>query len=340
MEEGRDDDLLLPCSNKLGRLEKVDLRTVWLSEASDFTPWLADDDNIELLGKAIGLEELEVEAREQHVGEFNADILCKDGIGNWVLIENQLERTDHSHLGQLLTYAAGLKAVTVVWIAQQFREEHRAALDWLNTVTGEEIGFFGVEVELWRIGNSEVAPKFNVVSKPNNWGKRVTDVTQRIAAENLTGAKQLQLEYWTDFGNYVSNNSKVLKPTKALAQHWMNLAVGSSECHMNAKVNTREKRISAELIMAHNAKEIFHALKAEQVAIESAIGLALEWRELPENKQSYIVLSLDADPYNKQDWATQHKWLCEKLDSFYRAFSPRLKTIRRSFDKKPDLVEV
>src|SRR5437763_1688882 len=145
----------------LGLLERVDLRKAWLSESSDFTPWLAQPENLKLLGDAIGLE-LELEAQEKEVGPFRADILCKAAQSDsWVLIENQLELTDHRHLGQILTYAAGLKAVTIVWVAQTIREEHRAALDWLNSVTNEQINFFGLEIELWKIGDSPFAPKFN-----------------------------------------------------------------------------------------------------------------------------------------------------------------------------------
>jgi hypothetical protein len=125
----------------LGRLEKVDMREVWTHEAADFTPWLAAEENLALLGEAIGID-LELEAQEQSVGPFHADILCKDiATDCWVLVENQLERTDHSHLGQLLTYAAGLDAVTIVWVASRFTDEHRAALDWLNKVTREGINF-------------------------------------------------------------------------------------------------------------------------------------------------------------------------------------------------------
>ena len=128
--------------NLLGRLERVELRRIWSSESSDFTPWLAREDNLRLLGETVGIE-LELEAQEKTVGPFRADILCKDtATDSWVLIENQLERTDHSHLGQLLTYAAGISAVTVVWVAERFTEEHRAALDWLNERTAERINFF------------------------------------------------------------------------------------------------------------------------------------------------------------------------------------------------------
>src|SRR5437762_8950858 len=146
----------------LGRLEKIPLREVWTNESSDFTPWLARGENLKLLAETVGIE-LECEAQEKEVGPFRADILCKNtATDSWVLIENQLERTDHCHLGQLLTYAAGLEAVTIVWVAERFTEEHRATLDWLNERTDEKINFFGLEVELWRIGDSAIPPKFNI----------------------------------------------------------------------------------------------------------------------------------------------------------------------------------
>ncbi|MCA9423372.1 MAG: hypothetical protein KC592_20300, partial [Nitrospira sp.] len=164
----------------LGRLQPVDLRTIWGSEAGDFTPWLAQEENLALLGETIGLE-LELEGTEQHVGPFRADIVCKDTVTDaWVLIENQLERTDHSHLGQLLTYAAGLNAVTIVWIAERFTEEHRAALDWLNEITDESVNFFGLEIELWSINNSPAAPKLNLVSSPNRWTKTVAATRRQL----------------------------------------------------------------------------------------------------------------------------------------------------------------
>lgn len=158
----------------LARIEKVDLRKAWVSEAADFTPWLAQEENLRLLGDSLGIP-LELVSTEESVGPFAADILCKDPLSEqWVLIENQLEQTDHTHLGQIITYAAGLDATTVIWIAARFVEQHRAAVDWLNEITGEGTNFFGVEVELWRIGGSpQMAPRFSVVSKPNSWSKQV-----------------------------------------------------------------------------------------------------------------------------------------------------------------------
>ncbi len=117
----------------LGKMERLDLRHAWKNEASDFTPWLAE--NLSLMSETIGID-LELEDKEKAVGALKADILAKDTLtGDWVVIENQLERTDHSHLGQLITYASGLQALTIIWIAAKFTDEHRAALDWLNEVT-------------------------------------------------------------------------------------------------------------------------------------------------------------------------------------------------------------
>ena len=168
----------------LGRLEKVDLREYWKREDTHFTPWLAQEENISLLGDTIDME-LEVQGQEANVGPFRADVLCRNTADDTlVLIENQLERTDHTHLGQLITYAAGLDAVTLVWVVQRFTEEHRAALDWLNRITDDDFHFFGLEIELWQIGDSVAAPKFNLVAKPNDWSKSVRDAaTKRTGLE-------------------------------------------------------------------------------------------------------------------------------------------------------------
>ena len=304
----------------LGRLERVDVRNVWESEAGGFTPWLAQEENIALLGEAIGVD-LEVEAQEKPVGPFRADILCRDtGSGNWVLIENQLERTDHTHLGQLLTYAAGLDAVTVVWVSPTFTEEHRAALDWLNKITGQRFNFFGLEIEAWRIGDSAIAPKFNLVSKPNAWIEEVTRTVQEP-----TGVKQLQLEYWTVFKNFVDSVSKTLKTQKPLPQNWTNFAIGRAGFTLSPSVNTTDKSVEVALVITDpQHKAFFDELQQQQGEIEKAIGFPLQWRERP--KSHYIGLFRDqTDPANKEDWPTQHAWLLQTAEAFYRAFSQRIK---------------
>lgn len=312
----------------LGRMVKVGLREAWLSEAGDFTPWLAKEENLRLLGDTIGLE-LELEAQEKDVGPFRADILCKDTIdGHWVLIENQLERTDHTHLGQLITYAAGLKAVTIVWVAQRFTDEHRAALDWLNNMTAENINFFGLEIELWRIGDSPVAPKFNIVSNPNDWIKAGPG-NRPESSGALTETRQLQLDFWTGLKQYILDRGSILKPQKPLAQGWASFAIGRSGFHLNSVMNTRDGIVRAELVLdPPDAKAHFHLLKQEQTAIEAEAGIEMEWTELPEKKASYVRTYLsDLDLEDRDTWPKIFEWLTDTLEKYHAVFSDRVRDL-------------
>ena len=313
----------------LGRLEKVELREIWTSEAVDFTPWLARPENLEVLASALGLE-LEVEAQEKEVGPFRADILCKDLDGDsWVLIENQLERTDHTHLGQLLTYAAGLQAVTIIWVAARFSEEHRASLDWLNEITDERFRFFGLEVELWKIGSSPAAPKFNVVSKPNDWTRSVSKAARRISDEPVSETKALQLKYWTALKEYLTECGSKLRSQKPHPQHWTNYSIGRSGFSLCATVNTQLNRIGAELQINHdNAKQFFQLLYQQKEDIEREMGVALEWCELPDKKSSRIITFLEeADLTDEGDWKRQHSWLRDVLEKLDRVFRERVKNL-------------
>ena len=318
--------------NQLGKLERVELRDIWLSEASDFTPWLAQPENLERLGEVIGFE-LELEAQEKDVGPFRADILCKDtATGNWVLIENQLERTDHTHLGQLLTYAAGLNAVTIVWVAASFNEQHRATLDWLNTITDDDFQFFGLEVELWRIGESVAAPKFNMISKPNDWTRSVSQAAQRIASENLTETKTSQLHYWTEFAEYLRGNSSSMKPQKPYPQHWMNFSIGRTGFLLGALLNTTENRIGVELYLNDDsAKAYFGLLQQRKDEIEQALGFSLIWMELPDKKASRLVAYKEGvDPLDQSLWPEHQKWMTDSLENMNGVFRPIIRSLDAS----------
>lgn len=324
----------------LGRLQKVELRNVWKTEAQDFTPWLAREENLDLLGEAIGLD-LELEAVEKDVGPFRADILCKETASDsWVLIENQVERTDHTHLGQIITYAAGLSAVTVVWIAKHFTDEHRAALDWLNEITGENVCFFGLEVELWRIGSSDIAPKFNVVSKPNEWTKGKGGTSAVVNDAELTPAKQLQLKFWTEFRLFVLERSKTVRPQKANPCHWMSFSIGTSKAHTFAFVDTQKKRIGIRLKIHSGDTRfaIYKLLLQDRDAIEAEIGSPLDWEEMPNRGTSYVSLRKKTDPNQEAGWPEQQQWLLEQLEKFYRSFGPRIKNMDTG-DWQPEDVE-
>lgn len=317
-------------NTELGRLDRVDLRAVWHSEAGDFTPWLAQEENLKLLGDAIGLD-LELEAQEKGVGSFRADILCKDmATGHWVLVENQLERTDHGHLGQLITYAAGLQAVTVVWVANPFIEEHRAALDWLNAITNEEFNFFGLEVELWRIGGSQPAPKFNVVCKPNDWTRAVGVAVRNVDGGELSGVRLLQLEYWAALRDELVRHGGPIRPRKPLPQAWADFAVGRTGFSLNAFTNTKQPSIGVGLYIwdTPDNKAAFHKLREHRDSIERELGTQLEWQELPDAKSSMVqLIRQGADPARREQWPEQHKWLCEQLAAFHSAFAPRVRAL-------------
>ncbi len=313
----------------LGRLQREDLRTVWDNEASSFTPWLAKEENIKLLGDAIGIE-LEVQAQEKEVGPFRADILCKDTAADtWVLIENQLERTDHNHLGQLLTYAAGLNAVNIVWVAERFTDEHRSVLDWLNEVTSERISFFGVEIELWRIGDSPPAPKFNIVSRPY--------VKPSAIPPDTSKGKRLQLEFWTAFAEYLKTHARRVRPTKPLPQHWMNIAMGKAGVKLVAIAslfdseakNFEQNEIRVEVVLFdEHAKAYFTALEAEKEEIEAAVGSSMVWYNPEGKRMCSVYLRRACDLEDRDAWETLHAWLTENLEKLHHVFAPRVKLLR------------
>jgi len=322
--------------NKLSKLEQVELRSIWTSEADDFTPWLAQEANLMLLGDAISIE-LELEAQEKNVGPFRADILCKDtATDNWVLIENQLEKTDHVHLGQLLTYASGLKAVTIVWIAKRFTEEHRAALDWLNEITDDRFNFFGLEVELWQIGSSEVAPKFNVVSKPNDWSNTVAKEASQIKDTALTDSKILQRDFWIAFCDYVKEQGANIKTTKPLPRHWMTIAIGRSGVRLNAVASlldsvaesSRGHELRTELLLFRsNARKHFKLLESEKELIEKEVGEPLTWHNPTGKNNCRIYIRKSTNFEDKNKWPEQHEWLLSKLELFYKVFAMRVKKL-------------
>jgi hypothetical protein len=310
----------------IGRLDKQDLRTLWKREATEFTPWLAQEENIKLLSDAIGID-LEVQSQEESIGAFRADILCKDTFsGYYVLIENQLERTDHTHLGQLITYAAGLEAVTIIWIAQNFTDEHRAALDWLNSITDDTFTFFGIEIKIYKIGDSFPAPMFNIVSKPNDWSKQVK---RTVAGTTATETKLLQQEYWQGLKEFMENNKSFVKMRNPSPQSYSDLSIGKSSIYLSATVNSKHKSINIWLnIMGENAKKNYD--KLYQTSYENSlidINKDLVWDRMEGRKMSSVILKREADYTDKSDWVNQFDWFKENLERFVKYFKPLITNI-------------
>ena len=313
------------CQN-LKQLTPVDLDEVWETEPQHFTPWLAQEENLTLLGKTLGIE-LELEAQEINVGDFRADILCKNTEDDsWVIIENQLDPTDHKHVGQLLTYAAGLDASTVIWIGKTFRSEHCAMLDWQNRITDERYRFFGVEMKVWQIEDSARAVQFDVISSPNNWTRGVSRDTQRAANQELSATEQLMRKFWTGLREHMTDNGSSVNCPAPTTRNYLQFSIGRTTFTVQAWAASTNREIGIRLYMAGDfSKAHYHLLKEQQEEIHNEFGETLAWNELPTSERNRISLSKqDTDPLDENDWTQQYEWLTTRLERFNQVFRPRI----------------
>jgi len=310
---------------KLGRLQKIDLRKAWKHEALDFTNWLAGEENLSLLSDEIGIG-LRLIKTEANVGKFNVDILAEEeNTGRRVVVENQLEMTDHSHLGQIITYASGYDAEIIIWIVKDVRDEHKQAIDWLNEHTDEKINFFAIKMELWQIGESPFAPKFHIISQPNNWAKVIKTTSNQ---SSLTDMKVLQLDFWNKFKEFAQLKDSKLRLRKPYPQHEYDISLGSSEAHIALTVNSQSNQMACEVYIS-DSKDIFFGLLAKKENIEKELGMKLEWMELEGKKASRIKVSIDADINEIDYWNNYFEWLNATAISFQKVFSKSISSTRK-----------
>lgn len=282
---------------KLGKLQEIDIRTVWKHEQYDFSKWLATDENIQELGDTLNLSLTDVET-EKFVGNYRCDIICKDELtGKMVLIENQLEPTNHDHLGKIITYASGLDAAVVVWIVSSARDEHASAIEWLNKHTDDEISFFLLEVHAYKIGNSDPAPQFKIIEQPNDFVKTVKTVTQNTA---LNEARKYYLEFWSQFNDILEQRGRPFNKRKASTDHWYNIAIGSSEAQLEIDLVNKENRIRIGMWISNN-KELFDLMRQRHEEIEADLGEKLIWERLDGKKASRIFLYISGLNFKEQD---------------------------------------
>lgn len=299
---------------KLGEITKVNLREVWPHEERDFSKWLAEEENLSLLGSEIGIE-LNLLGTEHSVGKFSLDILAEDiSTGNKVVIENQLEKTDHDHLGKILTYAAGVGAKTIVWIAKEVEEEHRQAIDWLNEKTGEGFNFFILQIEAIKIGDSDIAPRFNIICKPNNW----TKISRSTSTGENTETNLKKLKFWEEFKEHSTRNGATNVRQTPSAYHWFNVTIGTSQAHLTLSLTTNKHWIACELYINDN-KELFEYLKSNKEVIEQKLGTDLEWIEA--NKATRIVKrNSSLDPMVEVDREKCFDWYLVEIKLFDELF--------------------
>ena len=310
----------------LGQMKKLELRKAWKNEERDFSRWLSSKENLALLSAEIGVDIklIETEAKVGN-GNFEVDILAEEeGGGRKIIIENQLENTNHEHLGKLITYASGYDANIIIWIFKDIREEHRQAIDWLNENSSEGLAFFGIKLELWQIDNSAPAPKFQIISKPNEWAKILK---QGKGSNELTETKLKQLDFWTKFKAYTQERTKISLQTPR-PQHWYDISMGSSDAHICLLVNTKEEKLGCELYINNN-KELFEELKKNRNEIEKELGLKLDWRDL----EIACRIVVYKDGFNLDDTSKMENnfdWLFRNALLFHKVFGAYIKKIKNS----------
>lgn len=303
---------------KLGKLKEIPLREVWKHEQFSFSAWLATEENIVELGQELDLSLTDIET-EKFVGNYRCDILCKDELtGKTVLIENQLEPTNHDHLGKIITYASGLDATVVVWIVETARSEHASAIEWLNKHTDDEISFFLIEVHAYKIGDSSPAPMFKIVEKPNDFVKSVRDLSKK---GNLNESQIHRLEFWNTFNDVVDGRGRPFNKRKASTDHWYSVAIGSSQCHISIDLVNREHRIRVG-VWIRDSKELYDKFYENKKQIEETLGIDLCWDRLDDKKASFVCTYIDGlDFSNKDNYADLMNKTIDTVISMRKVFT-------------------
>ena len=278
----------------IGKLKEINVRKLWQHEQYDFSAWLAKENNLEYLNDILGLTLIDIDT-EIYVGPYRCDIVAKDETTkDVVIIENQLEPTNHDHLGKIITYAAGLNAKYIVWIVKEAKEEHRAAIEWLNNNSSQNINFFLVEIHAYQIGESEPAPMFRVVEQPNDFIK--SDRNNSKDGE-LNKSQSERIRFWEQFNQFVIDHGKPFNLRKATKDHWYDISIGSSIAHIAITLVNKENRIGVELYIDDN-KELFDYMFSNREVIESEFGARLDWQRLDNRKASRIKYYINGLDFN------------------------------------------
>jgi hypothetical protein len=307
---------------ELGRLEEVNVRELWSHEQYDFSNWLANEENIDLLNEVLGLTLVDIE-KEVFVGAYRCDLVAKDeASGQNVIIENQLETSNHDHLGKIVTYASGLDANVIVWIVKEAREEHRSAIEWLNNNTNKNLNFFLIEIHAYRIGNSLYAPKFEIVEKPNDFIKNAKIQT---GSEELNKSQSERLVFWTRFNEVVVERGKPFNLRKTTTDHWYDVAIGVSGVLVEITLVNKEGCVGIALYIIDD-KELFDSLNEKKIEIESKLGFELDWQRLDNKKASRIIYripGLNFDDHSNYDYLMND--IIDKVMLFIKVFKKYVK---------------
>lgn len=319
-------------SENLPTIQKVDLRKMWPHEARDFTPWLAE--YLSKLGNALGLR-LKLKRQEASVGDYSLDILAHDVKNDKpVVIENQLESTDHDHLGKLLTYAAEFDARVMIWIAKEFRDEHKEALKLLNRCTEEDRRFFGVEVELLKIDDSRPAPHFNPVANPQKWRKPTGSKARETVKRKISEQRERYQTFFQKLMDTLREEHDFTKARKAQPQNWQTFSAGHAQRVQYGANFAQGRRARVEVYIGNTDrdwnKDLFDKLLGDKESMESKLQESLEWDRLDNRRASRIAVTRPGSIDDTQETLEEiRNWMVQKLLNFKRVFGPRLDELAR-----------
>lgn len=285
--------------------KETDLKKAWSHEALEFTPWLAEDENLSALGEIIGIN-LVLKDTESSIGEFRADIICtEENTDRIVVIENQLEPTNHDHLGKIITYASGKDAKTIIWIVSKARDEHAKAIQWLNSHT--DIDFFLIEIELWAIDDNSYAPHFNVIERPIDWGRRPIKQEMNQTEQSLYSFWEYFNEIAPTLSSFMDGKFNTRSPS---TRSWYGLKVGRRDVGVDLSIRTKMKSISAGIYISNN-KELYETFFAQKEMIEKILGTQdIRWSDTG-NKDRSIRIYTPFNIENQQEWNKAVVWLCD-----------------------------
>jgi hypothetical protein len=310
---------------KIGKLEKIDLRHIWKNEATDFTVWI--EDNIDHLSDFLGFD-LEVLEREKKVGSFSIDLLAQTSNGDKVIIENQLEKTDHTHLGQIITYFTNLDAKCVIWIAREIRQEHANAINWLNEFTG--IAFYLIQVEAYKIGQSDPAPYFKLVCKPDEEMKAIgTEI------KDLSDRGKFNIQFWETMMEKCKGRLDHFCNKKASKYHFHTGGAGKGGFSFNFIASKKGSGIELYIDSGDEDKNLAYLkeLELSKNEIEKEFGKSLSWEELSEKRACRIRFTICSDSITECDVAKAQDQMISWMEKFESVIRPRLKNLKGQITK-------
>lgn len=307
----------------IGTLEKVELREIWKHEQYDFSKWLAE--NISILQDVLGFS-LTVEETEKRVGSFSIDILAKTDDDAYAIIENQLEKTDHDHLGKLITYTSNLDAKTAIWITKEVRDEHKKAIEWINKNTNSDISLYLIRVEAYRIGNSDPAPLFTVISSPNTLAKEIAKEKQEIDDR----AKQ-RYTFWQSLEVLLDKQQdKLHQNTKLTHDKTFGASSGTPGIFYNYVIWKEESAIELSIQTGKKEKnnEIFDMLFQKKGEIEKDFGHSLIWEKAPNQIRSYIRFRQEECGWGvEKNRIEKQEFLIKEMRKLHNALQKQIQTI-------------